>query len=294
MGKVALTLACLLCALSSNVSISSAFTCADLDGAYVYSQEIVPVYLGFFGNSFEDDSINNIFGTYGSQFNDLSVRNILGDYGSSFGVYSANNDFGYYPPAIYKWGYLVGYLTTNDSIAGGVPLSVIDSSCSFYAFRPYSYPWIPMELSASDGLYTDEIHLSWGITPGAESYNVYFSESLEGEKAYINTFTGTTVVLTGVEPDKTYFFWVSAINIVGESYLSYADSGYAAAADILAGDINNDGSVNLKDAVLSLQPMALIDISGDLHLEADVNGDSRIGLEEAIHALRVISGSGLQ
>jgi len=82
---------------------AQAQTCADLEGAYVLSQEFTPVYLGFFGSQFATESINNLFGTYGSEFNALSVRNPFGSYGSEFGSYSANNDFTSTPPAIYKW-----------------------------------------------------------------------------------------------------------------------------------------------------------------------------------------------
>jgi len=46
--------------------IAMAITCAELDGAYVYSQESSPAYLGFFGNAYASESINNTYGTYGS------------------------------------------------------------------------------------------------------------------------------------------------------------------------------------------------------------------------------------
>ena len=42
----------------------SALTCSDLDGAYVYSQESTPKYLGFFGSAYATESIMNTYGTY--------------------------------------------------------------------------------------------------------------------------------------------------------------------------------------------------------------------------------------
>jgi hypothetical protein len=63
-------------------------TCSSLDGAYVYSREEPPVYLGFFGNQFALDSILNKFGTYGSSYNLTSVRNTYGTYGSPYSIYS--------------------------------------------------------------------------------------------------------------------------------------------------------------------------------------------------------------
>ena len=63
---------------------SFSLTCADLEGAYVFSQESTPVYLGFFGSQFASESINNSFGEFGSEFSSLSVRNDFGAYGSEF------------------------------------------------------------------------------------------------------------------------------------------------------------------------------------------------------------------
>jgi hypothetical protein len=126
-----------------------AITCADLDGAYVFSQESTPVYLGFFGSQFSSDSImneygtygspysslsvRNEYGTYGSPYSSLSVRNEIGTYGSPYSMYSANNDYASAPPKIYKYGVLFAYLTTNSLINGGVSLAAIDSSCTFYS-----------------------------------------------------------------------------------------------------------------------------------------------------------------
>jgi hypothetical protein len=48
--------------------------------------------------------------------------------------------------------------------------------------------------------------------------------------------------------------------------------------------------MNLRDAMLALQVRAGINPSSTVYKEADVNGDNSIGLEEAIHALQVVSG----
>ena len=52
------------------------------------------------------------------------------------------------------------------------------------------------------------------------------------------------------------------------------------------GDINSDGLINLQDAILALQALSFETGPPDLHLTADVDGDSRIGLAEAINALQ--------
>jgi len=60
-------------------------------------------------------------------------------------------------------------------------------------------------------------------------------------------------------------------------------------------DINNDGNVDLIDAIMALQvqiglvPIGLVpdfQTSG-----ADVNGDGQVGQEEAVHAMQTESGA---
>jgi hypothetical protein len=203
-----------------------ALTCADLDGAYVLSQEPSPVYLGFLGSQYASESINNLYGTYGSEYNQLSVRNPYGPYGSPYATYSANNDFTNLPPEIYKWGNLIGYLTTNTIIAGGVSLEAIDLSCIFFASAPRTYPFIPVGLVASDGIYADRIELAWAASAGAAGYGVYYSESQSGNKIFLGTVTTPAAVVTELSPGVTYYFWVSAVNNFGESALSAPDTGY--------------------------------------------------------------------
>jgi hypothetical protein len=58
---------------------------------------------------------------------------------------------------------------------------------------------------------------------------------------------------------------------------------------VVKGDINADGSVNLIDAVLSLQ-IANAMKPNNLDPRAEVNGDGRIGLHESIYALQELAG----
>ena len=58
------------------------------------------------------------------------------------------------------------------------------------------------------------------------------------------------------------------------------------------GDIDDSGSVDLADVILALQVCAKISPSPDVNVEVqrEVSGDGKIGLEEAIYALQVVSG----
>ena len=59
---------------------------------------------------------------------------------------------------------------------------------------------------------------------------------------------------------------------------------------VAPGDINDDDSVDLGDAILSNQILCGITPAGSVHKGADVSGDGKIGTEEAIYVLQVVSG----
>lgn len=87
-------------------------TCANLNGAAIFSQEAKPVYLGFIGGT-GGDSINNTGGDYGSATGTLSVRNPNGAYGSATGEFSAMNPHSATPPVVIKDGRILAALTNN-------------------------------------------------------------------------------------------------------------------------------------------------------------------------------------
>ena len=57
-------------------------------------------------------------------------------------------------------------------------------------------------------------------------------------------------------------------------------------ASFYPGDVNGDASVDLQDAILSIQIAAGIIPASPIYLQADVNADGKIGLEEAFYALQ--------
>ncbi|WP_207682637.1 Ig-like domain-containing protein [Desulfonema magnum] len=59
--------------------------------------------------------------------------------------------------------------------------------------------------------------------------------------------------------------------------------------DVIFGDIDNNETVDVRDAVLGLQILAGITPTHPVFITADVNGDGRIGTEEVIHILQFIS-----
>lgn len=55
------------------------------------------------------------------------------------------------------------------------------------------------------------------------------------------------------------------------------------------GDLNLDCTIDLEDAIIALQVLVGIAPAADVHIEADVNNDGKIGLQEAIYILQKVS-----
>ena len=60
---------------------------------------------------------------------------------------------------------------------------------------------------------------------------------------------------------------------------------------IIPGDIDNSKTVDLRDAVLAFQLLSRIKLSSAVYEESDISGDRRIGIEEAVYILQVLSAS---
>ena len=58
----------------------------------------------------------------------------------------------------------------------------------------------------------------------------------------------------------------------------------------LVGDVDNSGAVDLVDAILALKIAAGLTPEDDVFTWADVNGDGKIGVAEALYALQAVLG----
>ncbi|MDA8646188.1 DUF5011 domain-containing protein [Porticoccaceae bacterium] len=227
-------------------SSTSALTCNDLNGAYLHSQEYSPVYLGFLGSQNSSESIMNLFGTYGSQYNPMSVRNTFGTYGSSYGTYSANNNSTSSPPKIFKNGLLIGYLTTNQNISGGVSLASIDSACSFTATSPTIPMSIPSDLTNLVSIaYASSVTLTWASSSGAAGYKVYqCTDSSCSSPTLIGTVSANSATIRSLNPSQTYHFAVEPFNSAGVG--SYAAISVSTLADTTAPIITLIGDAKIN------------------------------------------------
>jgi hypothetical protein len=74
------------------------------------------VYLGMaIADTVDPQSIVNVFGQYGSDRSESSIFNQSIPYGGSNGIFSPYNDMSPSPPALYKDGKFISYLTDNDN-----------------------------------------------------------------------------------------------------------------------------------------------------------------------------------
>jgi fibronectin type 3 domain-containing protein len=120
-------------------------------------------------------------------------------------------------------------------------------------------PATPTNLVATAG--ATQITLNWNASPGATSYNVKRTTIFGG--TFITIATGvaaTNYPDTGLTPDVTYYYVVSAVNAVGESFTDSASasaaptgillsrSGWVASASVNSGNAKNaiDGNASTR------------------------------------------------
>jgi len=85
-----------------------------------------------------------------------------------------------------------------------------------------SVPNAPTGLDITD-LSSSSISVSWNSVSGATSYKVYYTtDSSSTTKIFAGTVTETSYTHTGLQADTTYYYYIKAVNNVGESdYSSY-------------------------------------------------------------------------
>lgn len=83
-----------------------------------------------------------------------------------------------------------------------------------------------------------------------------------------------------------------SVNKVTVSVLAATASGFQVAiqlGDLLAGDVDASGVVDLKDVIILLQIVAGLTPTGTVALSTDVNSDGQLGLVEAVYGLQQIA-----
>lgn len=121
-------------------------------------------------------------------------------------------------------------------------------------------------------------------------------------KASVNVIGNDHIMYTDPDVGDYHRILVPGIyrlQFSADGYVTYKTDDIVVSADKAAradirlspvkpGDIDGSGSIDLADAVAALRVLAGVGMP--VHLKADVNGDHRIGLEEAVFILQTVAG----
>ena len=90
-------------------------------------------------------------------------------------------------------------------------------------------PPAPTGVSATDGIYTDKVQISWNASSGATSYQVHRNTTNSSSGAsQLGTPAASPYNDTSAVAGTTYYYFVKACNSAGCSGFSSSDSGYRA------------------------------------------------------------------
>lgn len=88
-------------------------------------------------------------------------------------------------------------------------------------------PLAPVDVTASDGAYTDRVAITWTASPGATGYEIYRAPGRDETYTELGGTAETGFDDTTAEPAAVYWYKVKACNTRGCSGFSTPDSGYA-------------------------------------------------------------------
>jgi hypothetical protein len=111
----------LLLSLFLTATVSLSVLAEDsLLGAKIFSQEKPQKYLGKIANKYDRESIFNKYGPHGSKYSKDCIWNEYGSYGGKYSAHSPFNKYTKTPPMIVSGNKIIGYLTVNPYIRGGI------------------------------------------------------------------------------------------------------------------------------------------------------------------------------
>lgn len=125
--KVAIAAIGLAC---GSAAMAQSSICSAVEGAKIVASD--GKYLGVISNKYDSNSIYNKYGEYGNKYNSNSIWNKYGEYGNKYNSLSWSNRYSSDPPKIIKGRYIIGYLTENKSISGGINPIIIGITCYDY------------------------------------------------------------------------------------------------------------------------------------------------------------------
>lgn len=107
--------------------------------------------------------------------------------------------------------------------------SALSEADSGYYLAP-APPLPPQNVQASDGTFSNRIHITWSASVGASYYELYRSDIPGADFLRIAQLSATSYDDQGIVLGRIYYYRVKACNSYGCSDFSEADAGFAAAS----------------------------------------------------------------
>ncbi len=133
-------------------------------------------------------------------------------------------------------------------------------------------PSAPTSVSACDGAYTDKVRVTWNVSSGATSYEVWRNTSdNSGTASKISgpDPIGTSYEDTSVAAHTTYYYWVKAVNGAGASAFSASDSGFSGVVGPLITANGLVGDVYLGSGAAVTIAVQMMNVEQYLGVEVD-------------------------
>ena len=179
---------------------------------------------------------------------------------------------------------LLAYLQKEQSLISSTPVdvqSVLNRAVGYGAYESGDDPIYYGFLAQMTGL-------SWELDQDMGSYSGPYQKVVDGvnvtiDSAFAHFHYSYTPHLVSAQ---------SLFEIYNGYRAYFIGLGYAMCSEqpVIQGDVNNDGRIDLSDALLSLQITTGMSPLQAVTVKADVNSDGRIGLAEVFYVLQVLSG----
>ena len=145
-----------------------------------------------------------------------------------------------------------------------------------------SHPEIIENVDASDGIYNNQVIISWDQNEGANSYKIYRDNVWLGLN---NSNDDTEYVDQIAEVNVVYEYCIEAINDCGTSDFS-CDTGFS---NMESGDVNEDGDINVLDIVIMVNVILSIEpLTDQILYSADLNVDEQIDILDIVLIINLI------
>ncbi|MCP4109092.1 MAG: hypothetical protein GY749_26780 [Desulfobacteraceae bacterium] len=169
-------------------------------------------------------------------------------------------------------------------------------------------PLLSVVISFTAVSHKDRVLLEWKTAsePDNAGFFILRSDTEDGEYRQINKFmipaegnhiegSAYSYADYDVRPGQTYYYKLEDVDLSGVSEYHEAVPGMLCSGicdpdAVTAGDINADNTVSIADVILVLQINAGMNRPWPVNLRAEINGNGKIGMEEAVYGLQVIAG----